>query len=89
MPDFRSRRPNNDVNRPAFGSYEVVRDKGAGFKVKLNWEYQNAKVVGFRIYKASVSKSLLQRSYNISQRALERTTPIRTSRVQQLKFLKS
>lgn len=64
----------NKIEGPVFKSYSVLKSKRGGFKTKLNWEYENEKVIGFRIYKAVLSKSQLQKEYTISQLALERLT---------------
>ena len=73
MPDFRNLKT-RPINQPEIDSYEILRDKRGGFNVKLNWEYQNSKIVGFRIYKAILTTSLLRKNFIISQRALEKLT---------------
>lgn len=66
------------VKNPEFKSFKVLKDKRAGYKVSLSWEYNDPEVVGFRVYKAIVSKPLLQKNYLISQKALEKLTHAKT-----------
>lgn len=92
MPDFRSRLKNRRKKPkiPEFKIFNVQKDKRGGFNVKLNWEYSDSKVVGFRIYKAVMPMSLAQRTYRVSQRALEKLTPAKSPRVEsQILFSKN
>lgn len=72
MPDFRSAQPQTPA--PAsFSSYKVNRDKRGGYRVELNWKYNEAQpIVGFRVYKSKLPKPLLARNYKLSQLALEK-----------------
>ena len=79
MPDLRYKRTTN-LNRPSFSTYNIEKDPGAGFKVKLGWNFEDSKIIGFRIYRAVYPKSLLNREYVISQRALEKLTPTLSNR---------
>lgn len=82
MPDLRSRLKNRQPKAamPIFKNYQINKDKRGGFSVSLNWDYDDSKIIGFRIYKAIFPKPLLQRNYLVSQRALEKLTPAKTPR---------
>ena len=57
---------------PQFQTYEVVEDAVSSFKVKLKWSVANDEnIVGFKIYKFNLPKSLLQNKYFITQNALQ------------------
>ena len=79
MADLRYKKEKK-LNRPFFSSFVVERDASQGYRVKLNWNYSNEKTVGFRLYRATISRNLLDRKYVISQRALEVLTPGKSSR---------
>ncbi len=67
------------VTTPQINSYEIIRDTSfIGQKVKINWNYQNANIVGFRVWRAVSKKVLLKRNYLIPQIALERLTGLKT-----------
>jgi hypothetical protein len=62
--------------------FEVKRNNiTSGFSVKLSWNYdvrQYPGVVGFRIYKATMSQPKLRKDYVITQKALEKTSAVKS-----------
>jgi len=67
------------VSTPQINSYEIIRDTSfIGQKVKINWDYDNTDIVGFRVWRTISKKVLLKRNYLIPQIALERLTGLRT-----------
>ncbi len=68
------------VETPQINHYKVLRDgRAVGFKVALAWDFlDEANLVGFKVFRAKVSTSLLQKTYNVSQAALEKLTAIKS-----------
>lgn len=83
MTHLKRTRPRIYVDSPIIESYSVVRDlKFFGFKTKIAWKYNNPNVIAFRVYKAKLSKPLLQKKYEISTLALQRLTALKSFPIQ-------
>lgn len=70
-----------EIASPTIHSFAVQKDSVAGYKVKLKWKHSGDQVVGYRIYKAVLSKNLLQRDYFLSQKTLEKVTSAKTPKL--------
>lgn len=73
MADLRGNKPTAPAIA-SFQSFSVTRDERGGYRVSLKWNQNDDSIVGFRIYRSKLSKSLLSKDYVISQLALERLT---------------
>lgn len=77
-------KPSNNQERPATPeilSYKVDRDNSfLGYKVRFRWvhDFDPSKIIGFKIWKANSSQVLLDKTYDISQSALEKLTAIKS-----------
>ena len=58
---------------PQIDSFNVERDRNfVGYKVNLNWSYDEDDILGFKVWRSRSQKVLLRKNYVIDQTALER-----------------
>lgn len=76
MPDYRSLSLQKVPLKPiSFSGYKVVHNsKSRGFKVVLEWEYDDRSVMLFRVFKAKVGADLLKKDYEVDNLTLQRYT---------------
>lgn len=76
MTDIRSKQ--NFLNIPPVENlFFQIKSSGFSFSVDLSWFYKSdsaTNVIGFKVYKANMSKPLLTKSVAINQRTLEKTS---------------
>ncbi len=81
MADLRGKKPEKNIITPSISQYAVQRNTAfAGYKVDLSWEYPTGTnpIVGFKVFKAVLKKPRLERSYEFTQKALEKLTAVKS-----------
>lgn len=66
---------------PSINAYKIERDvKFLGYKVRLAWtsDFDQSKILGFKIWKSNSPVVMLDKEYVITQASLERLTGIKT-----------
>lgn len=77
MTDIRSKQNFLDIP-PVQAPLFQVNNSGFSFSVDLSWTYVSdisTDIIGFKVYKANMGKSLLTKPVTVTQRTLERTSP--------------
>ena len=81
MPDFdvlQNFLQSRQTSTPQIDSFRVERDRNfVGYKVNLEWDYDETEILGFKIWRSRSQRVLLRREYMIDQAALERITSVR------------
>lgn len=62
------------ISAISFSSYEILHDKfQGGYKVKLNWQHRPGALF-YKIYKAVLPQSNLNKTFNVTQKTLEKVS---------------